>query len=137
MPNKESSRLVFINELGTNYIGENIYELIFTDSKDIYGEGWDSSPAMGFPKPPEISYISGVAYLKRKDVKLELIQKSHTFGMIDAIDDVIALGWEVENDSNKDRIVLRFGEDVKTIENKLYSRDIILEVNNELINENK
>lgn len=134
--NFETPRLVFVNELGTNYAGENIYELIFTNSEDIYGEGWGEVPAMNFPKPPEIDYVTAVAYLKRKDVKLDLIQKSLIFGMVDAIDNVIALGWEIENDPLKERIVFKFGEDIETIKNKLYSRDILLEFNKELIDEN-
>ena len=31
--------LVFINELGPNFKGDNIYEFIFSDVDDVYGDG--------------------------------------------------------------------------------------------------
>jgi hypothetical protein len=51
--------------------------------------------------------------------------------MIDAIDDVVALGWENESELiNFDlvkRLVFRFGETEENVKNKLYERDIVLE----------
>jgi L,D-peptidoglycan transpeptidase YkuD (ErfK/YbiS/YcfS/YnhG family) len=60
--------------------------------------------------------------------------------MIDSLDDVIALGWESE-DSNTNfetekRLVFRFGEDEKTIKEKLYERDIVLEFEKKVVYEN-
>ena len=57
-------------------------------------------------------------------------EKSDYFSMIDAIDDVVALGWENESDTiNFDlvkRLVFRFGEKEEDTKNKLYSKDLIL-----------
>jgi hypothetical protein len=59
--------------------------------------------------------------------------------MTDALDDVIALAWESEDsDVNFDiekRLVFRFGEDEKTIKNKLYERDIVLEFDKQVVYE--
>ena len=48
-------KLLFINELGPNYKGQNIYEFIFGESgEELWGEDWDSVPAHGKPGPPEV-----------------------------------------------------------------------------------
>ena len=88
------SYLIYINGLGPNYKGDNIYEFIFSDTiTDIWGEGWESKPSNGNPSAPDIEFIQKVGTLKSVDIKLSLIQDSDFFSMIDSIDDVIALGW--------------------------------------------
>jgi hypothetical protein len=53
--------------------------------------------------------------------------------MEDAIDNVIALAWENnEIKTNSKKLVFLFGEDEKTIKDKLYSRDLILEFDKEM-----
>ena len=47
-------------------------------------------------------------------------------GLVDSVDGIIALGWEMDEDV-KNRLVFRFGETEENIKNKLYSRDLILE----------
>ena len=46
-----------------------------------------------------------------------------------ALDKVIALGWEVyeDEDTEKDRMVFHFGDNLTSVEDKLYSRDLILD----------
>jgi len=129
--------LIFVNELGPNYRGDNIYELIFSDKKeDIWGENWESKPSNGYPLPPNIEFIKKVGVLKNDKISLSVIQKSDYFSMIDSIDDVVALAWENENESvNFDlvkRLVFRFGDTEETIKNKLYERDIVLEFEKKL-----
>jgi hypothetical protein len=135
------SYLVYVNGLGPNYKGDNIYEFIFSDTLEVWGEGWDSKPSNGNPNPPDIEFVKKVGVLKNSEINLELIQNSDFFGIIDSLDDVIALAWEKETDEtnfdkNK-RLVFRFGEDEKTIKDKLYERDIILEVEKTLKYETK
>ena len=37
--------LVYVNELGPNYKGQNVYEFIFSDNlSGIWGEDWDKTP---------------------------------------------------------------------------------------------
>ena len=70
------NRLIFINSLGINYKGDFIYEFIFSSSDSVWGESWEAKPANGYPKPPELKYITKVGQLTTEDVSLYLIQNS-------------------------------------------------------------
>ena len=123
--------LVYINGLGPNYKGDNIYEFIFSDNIEVFGENWESKPANGYPSPPDIEYVRKVGTLINEDVEFELVQNSDVFSMIDSMDGVLALGWEKEN-NDKDfsllkRLVFHFGEKEANVKNKLYERDIVLQ----------
>lgn len=123
--------LIYINELGPNFRGDNIYEFIFSDVDDAYGEDWDVEPAAGRPSPPKIDFIKKVGILKNSDIQLDLVQNSDFFCVYDAVDGVISLGWE-KSDSDeitvlkKKRLVFQFGESIENVENKLYERDVVL-----------
>jgi hypothetical protein len=121
------SYLIYVNGLGPNYKGDNLYEFIFSDSLDVWGESWDNRPSNGYPQPPDLKYIKKVGVLRDTDVKLELIQNSDFFSVMDAMDDVIALSWESEDENIKKRMVFRFGAPEQEIKDKLYERDLILE----------
>jgi hypothetical protein len=129
------SNLIYVNGLGPNYKGDNLYEFIFSDSLDVWGESWESKPSNGYPGPPEIKYIKKVGVLRNTDIKLELIQNSDFFCMIDAIDDVVALAWETDDEDGK-RLVFRFGMTEQQIKDKLYERDLILEFEKKVVYEN-
>jgi hypothetical protein len=125
------SLLIYVNKLGQNYKGENLYEFIFSDSLEgVWGESWDSKPANGYPSPPEIELVTKVGLLKNS-LDFEVLQNSDIFSMIDGIDDVIALAWENESESvnfdKQKRLVFRFGDKIEDVKNKLYERDIVLE----------
>jgi hypothetical protein len=123
------SYLIYVNGLGPDYKGNNLYEFIFSDEMtDVWGPSWDSYPSNGYPSPPDLKHIKKVGTLKNTDLKFELIQNSDYLGMSDAMDGVIALSWEVDEDGYKNgRLVFRFGEDEKEVKNKLYERDLVLE----------
>ena len=132
--------LIYINALGPNYKGDNIYEFIFSDSTDAWGENWESKPANGYPLPPDIEHIKKVGVLKNGEITLELIQNSDVFSIMDATDDVIALGWESEGE-NLDfsiikRLVFKFGQTEEEVKDKLYERDIVLEFEKKVVYEN-
>ena len=130
--------LVYVNELGPNFRGDNIYEFIFSDVDDVWGDDWDAEPANGRPQPPNIDYVKKVGVLKNSEIELNLIQNSDFFGVYDAVDGVIALGWE-KGDSDeilinkRKRLVFQYGESVESIENKLYERDIVLKWEKNLV----
>ena len=130
------SYLIYVNGLGPNYKGDNLYEFIFSDSLDVWGEAWESKPSNGYPTPPELKYIKKVGVLKKTDVKLELIQNSDFFCMIDAMDDVVALAWESEEEQGQKRLVFRLGEEEQKIKDKLYETDLILEFEKKVVYEN-
>ena len=129
------SNLIYVNGLGSDYKGQNLYEFIFSDTTDVWGESWESKPSNGYPTPPELKYIKKVGVLRNTDIKLELIQNSDFFSMIDAMDDVVALAWEAEDENIKTRLVFKFGETEEEIKNKLYERDLILEFEKKVVYE--
>lgn len=129
------SYLIYVNGLGPNYKGDNIYEFIFSDTLKVWGEYWESKPCNQYPQPPELKYIKKVGVLKNTDVELELIQNSDFFSMMDAMDDIVALGWEKDESDYRKRLVFRFGEEEDKIKDKLYERDIVLEFEKKLVYE--
>ena len=129
------SNLIYVNGLGPNYKGDNLYEFIFSDTTDVWGELWESKPANQYPTPPEIKYIKRVGVLRNTDIKLDLIQNSDFFCMVDAMDDVVALAWEPDETNGKKRLVFRFGESEQQIKDKLYERDLILEFEKKVVYE--
>jgi len=129
------SYLIYINGLGPNYKGDNIYEFIFSDTLKVWGEYWESKPCNQYPQPPELKYVKKVGVLKNTNVDLDLIQNSDFFSMMDAMDDVVALAWEKDDFEPNKRLVFRFGEEEQIIKDKLYERDIILEYENKFVYE--
>ena len=130
------NKLIYINGLGPNYKGDNIYEFIFSETLEVFGENWESKPANGYPSPPDLEYIKKVGTLVNEDVSFDLVQDSDVFSVIDSMDGVLALGWEKETD-DKDfsiikRLVFQFGESEESVKNKLYERDIVLQFEKEL-----
>jgi len=134
------SYLIYVNELGPNYKGDNIYEFIFSDSLDgVWGDSWESKPSNGYPSPPDLEFIKKVGVLKNDTISMSVIQNSDFFSMIDAIDEVIALSWENDSEEvnfdTKKRLVFRFGEKEETVKNKLYERDLVLEFEKKVVYE--
>ncbi len=135
------SYLIYVNELGPNYKGDNTYEFIFSNGlEEIWGDSWESNPANGYPSPPDLNFIDKVGTLKSNEITLSVIQKSDYFSMTDCMDDVISLAWENEIDeidfTIKKRLVFRFGETEQSVKNKLYERDIVLEFEKKIVYEN-
>ena len=129
------SYLIYVKGLGPNYKGDNLYEFIFSDTLDVWGESWDNRPSNGYPQPPDLKYIKKVGVLRDTDVKLELIQNSDFFSVMDAMDDIIALAWETEDETNQKRMVFRFGVPEQEIKDKLYERDLVLEFEKKVVYE--
>lgn len=134
------SFLIYVNELGPNYKGDNIYEFIFSDTiENVWGENWESKPSNGYPHPPNLEFIKKVGVLKNDKITMSVVQNSDFFSMVDAIDGVIALSWENESDdidfNHYTRLVFRFGDDEKSVKDKLYERDIVLEFEKKVVYE--
>jgi hypothetical protein len=136
------SYLIFVNELGPNYKGDNIYEFIFSDDLEgVWGDSWESKPSNGYPLPPDLEHIKKVGVLKNDMITMSVIQNSDYFSMVDAIDGVIALCWENESEGvdfeRTKRLVFRFGDSEESVKNKLYERDIVLEFEKKLVYESE
>ena len=130
-------KLVYINKVGQNWKGNFIYEFLFSDIlKDIDGEGWDSYPASNNPEAPQQKFVKKTGALV-DDLKLDIVQESDSFAMWDAVDGIIALAWEnLEgyDDYPEKRLFFSFGEDIGSVESKLYEKDLVLKYNKELLN---
>ena len=134
--------LVYVNELGPNYKGDNIYEFIFSDVDDVWGDDWDAEPAAGKPLPPDVNYIKRVGVLKNSEINLNLIQNSDFFGMYDSIDGVISLAWESSDSDDilihkRKRLVFQYGESEESVENKIYERDVVLTWEKNIVQDEK
>ena len=129
------SYLIYVNGLGPNFKGDNIYEFIFSDEQEVWGDGWDSKPCNGYPVPPELKYIKKVGVLRDTNIKLELIQNSDYFSMIDAVDGVVALAWEEDDTVKQPRMVFRFNDTEQKIKDLLYEKDLILEFEKKVVYE--
>ena len=117
--------LIYINEIGSDYKGQKQYEFIFSKLKEFDIEEWFVIPASISvnSKSPNVDYIDLVGLLKDSDIQLELIQNSDYFGVIDAVDGVIALGWEkFDMESEDDRLFFRFGETIESVNRKIRER---------------
>jgi len=124
--------LIYINNIGKNYKSENIYEFLFSDRTNYdWDETWYESSVVTDKNDltPDPSFIKLVGGLKTSELDLELIQNSGVFQIFNAVEGIIALGWEKLQDDQEypeERLVFRFGETKKSVEEKLYSLDLIL-----------
>ncbi len=128
--------LLYINELGRDYKGQRQYEFIFGNDIEVLEDEWFIIPSSGRAIPPQIESIDLVGLLKNSDLELELVQNSDYHGMIDAVDGIVALGWEEfdkEAEERPIRVSFHFGEEFDTVVEKLKIKG--LELINEEINE--
>jgi hypothetical protein len=122
--------LIYINELGKDYKGQNQYEFIFGKDKDnVLEDEWFIIPSSSRSVPPSLEFIDLVGLLKNSDLTLELIQNSDFFGVIDAVDGIISLGWEPFDfnlDERPVRLSFNFGETLESVESKLRTKNLEL-----------
>ena len=126
--------LIYVNEIGADYKGQKQYEFIFSESTEIDNGDWFVIPASANSrsKSPDVEYINLVGLLKNTDLKLDLIQDSDYFGVIDAVDGVIALAWErFDFENEEQRLTFKFGESLESVTKKLTKRNYIL-INEEI-----
>ena len=123
-----SDFLVFVNPKRFNYKGEFCYEFIFSDRLDIaVDDTWEVSPsACTEVIPPSEDYITTVLDVTSKDIEFTSASKSDYFCMLDALDDIIALAYETyqPDDGLVKRLVFHYGDDIKTVRDKLKDRKI-------------
>jgi hypothetical protein len=121
--------LIYINEIGVDFKGQYQYEFLFSTTKDITQDDWLDYPSMGKPTPPDIKYLSKIGVLKNTNIVMELIQKSNDMGIIDAIEGIVALGWEkydIDKVVEGFRLSFHYGETIESINRKLENKGIEL-----------
>jgi hypothetical protein len=122
-------KLIYVNEIGSDYKGQKQYEFIFSTSTEIDMDEWFVIPssATSLPKSPDIEYVDLVGLLKNTDLNLELVQDSDYFGVIDAVDGVVSMAWEkFDFENTEQRLTFKFGEPIENVTKKLKSRGFIL-----------
>lgn len=131
-------KLIYINELGKDYRGQQQYEFIFSNELvdkldiknpyvvDLIVDEWFIVPSSGRAIPPNINDIDMVGLLKNSDLQLDLVQNSDYFGVVDAVEGIIALGWEPFNNEADEweykRLSFHFGEELEEVSLKLLTR---------------
>jgi hypothetical protein len=126
--------LLYINELGKDYKGQRQYEFIFGEDIEVLEDEWFIIPSSGRGVPPQIESIDLVGLLKNSDLQLELVQNSDYFGVIDAVDGIVALGWEEfdkEAEERPIRVSFHFGDDIESVTEKLEKKGLRL-INEEI-----
>lgn len=121
--------LIYVNEIGSDYKGQKQYEFIFSKHTEIDMEEWFTVPATitNVSKSPSLEYVEMVGLLKDSNILFDLVQNSDFFGVIDAVDGIIALAWEKSNfDEEEERLYFRFGESIESVNNKLKKRGYFL-----------
>ena len=120
--------LIYVNEIGQDYKGQKQYEFIFSDQFEIDMGEWFVIPSTSSSqsKSPDIQYVDVVGLLKDNDLDLELVQNSDYFGVIDAVDGVIALAWEKFDFDKADRLTFKFGESIESVTKKLKQEGLVL-----------
>lgn len=120
----DNLKLCFIKFVGTDLNGINRYEFLFTNKiNEFWGENFEYMPCCLCNElvPYDNSYdkIETV----NTSIKLNLIQDSCCFSYQDAIDGIVAIGYEDISDYDEypsnGRLVLHFGEDYDNVLNKL------------------
>jgi len=125
--------LIYVNRIGEDWVGNNLYEFLFSDkTENVDGDDWDAYPASGRPSPPNSNFVKKVGRLVTGDLKSKLVQNSSEFAVWDAVDGVVALAWEDMDDYDEypeNRVAIHFGEGIKSVEDKLYEHDLVLDYN--------
>jgi hypothetical protein len=127
--------LIYINHIGKNYKDENLFEFLFSDRTNLdWDENWYESSVITDKNDltPDPSFIKLVGSLKTSELDLELIQNSGVFQLYNAVEGIIALAWEKlqdDQDYPEERLVFRFGDSKDSVDEKLYSLDLVLNYN--------
>ena len=124
--------LIYINRIGTTFKGEHIFEFLFSNSIDWEGdESWYESSVMTDTRElsPNESIIKVVGTLKTDEFDLELVQEDGVRDIYNAVEGIIALGWEKleeEEEIPERRRVFNFGDTKESVDEQLYEYDLTL-----------
>lgn len=124
--------LIYINRIGTTFKGEHIFEFLFSNSVEWeWDDTWYESSVMTDTRElsPNESIIKMVGTLKTDELDLELVQEDGVRDIYNAVEGIIALGWEKleeEEEIPEKRRVFNFGDTKESIDEQLYEYDLAL-----------
>ena len=124
--------LIYINRIGTTFKGEHIFEFLFSDSINWeWDDTWYESSVMTETRElaPDENIIKLVGTLKTNLFDMELVQEDGVRDIYNAVEGIIALGWEkLEEDKDipEKRRVFKFGDTKESIDEQLYEYDLVL-----------
>jgi hypothetical protein len=124
--------LIYINRIGTTYKGEHIFEFLFSSSVEWeWDESWYESSVMTDTRElsPDESIVKIVGTLKTDEFNLELVQEDGVRDIYNAVEGIIALGWEKleeEEEIPEKRRVFNFGDTKESVDEQLYEYDLAL-----------
>lgn len=119
--------LCFIDKIGTDSEGMNIYRFDFTEDKDnIWGEFFNITPAGIVPSlRPDKSYITHEGIIRFSD-EMILAKQSACFSMQDSFDGIISLGFFTPINYEKP-IMFNFGDTYDNVIEKLNKMECTFE----------
>ena len=133
--------LIYINRIGKTFKGENIFEFLFSDSTEWeWDDSWYESSVLTDTRElsPDESIIKLVGTLKNDELDLELVQEDGVRDIYNAVEGIIALGWEKlgeEDEIPEKRRVFKFGDTKESVDEQLYEYDLALKYKeNKVIN---
>tara|TARA_R110000868_G_scaffold610_1_gene4313 strand:- start:43 stop:459 length:417 start_codon:yes stop_codon:yes gene_type:complete len=124
--------LIYINRIGTTFKGEHMFEFLFSNSIEWeWDESWYESSVMTETRElaPNENIISLVGSLKTDEFNLELVQEDGVRNIYNAVEGIIALGWEKLEDEGEipeKRRVFNFGDTKESVDGQLYEYDLTL-----------
>jgi len=124
--------LIYINRIGTTFKGEHIFEFLFSNSIDWeWDDTWYESSVMTETRElaPDENIIKLVGTLKTNLFDMELVQEDGVRDIYNAVEGIIALGWEkLEEDEEipEKRRVFKFGDTKESVDEQLYEYDLAL-----------
>jgi hypothetical protein len=105
---------------------------LFSDSTEWeWDESWYESSVMTDTRDlaPDESIIKLVGSLKTDEFDLELIQEDGVRDIYNAVEGIMALGWEKlqdDEDYPEKRRVFKFGDTKESVDEQLYEYDLVL-----------
>lgn len=126
--------LIYINKIGTTFKGEHLFEFLFSNSIEWdWDEEWyESSVITDYTDlSPNENFIKIIGSLKTNKIDFDLIQESGVFDVYNAVEGIVALGWEKLDEDEmeeypENRVVFKFGETKESVEVKLLEHDLAL-----------
>lgn len=124
--------LIYINRIGKTFKGENMFEFLFSNSTEWeWDDSWYESSVISDTKDlaPDESIIKLVGSLSTDEFDLELVQEDGVRDIYNAVEGIIALGWEKlqdDEDYPEKRRVFKFGDTKEMVDEQLYEYDLVL-----------